>query len=265
MEELTKKAKQALRDGTISGFLGLKNEAGQISPLLVTRDNLENLELLTLEDERYPLAKILARIAARYREETLGVMVRGCDERAIVELIKAGQLSDGRVIKFGVACPQQLAEKCHCTRPFPSQIDAGEVATGMADEELLFPIEKRSTDERFQFWMGQFGKCIKCYGCRNICPVCYCTECALEDELLTSRGKVPPDVPLFHLIKACHMIDRCIDCGLCEQVCPVGIPLRTIYRKMGQLMSELYDYVPGRAVEEKSPLGALEEGSQLVV
>jgi len=265
MEELKEKVKQALEDGTISAFLGLKSEGEHVSPFLVTRDNLDELELLTLEDERYPLTKVLARIVARHPDETIGVMVRGCDERSIIELCKAKQLDPEKIVKFGIACDQQLAEKCHCATPYPLQINVGDKSEGVTGEELLSRIEQMETDERLSFWLDQFGKCIKCYGCRNICPVCYCKECAMEDRLLVPGGRVPPDVPVFHLIKAYHMMERCIDCGLCEQTCPVGIPLRTIYRKMGQVMAEIFDYIPGRAIEEKSPLAALEEGSKQIV
>ena len=44
-DELKEKVRRALEDGTISAFLGLKNEEGRISPFLVTQDNLDALEL----------------------------------------------------------------------------------------------------------------------------------------------------------------------------------------------------------------------------
>jgi len=33
---------------------------------------------------------------------------------------------------------------------------------------------------------------------------------------------------------------------------------------MRKAMQELFEYVPGKAVEDKSPLGALEEGGRLI-
>ena len=260
MDELRDQARQALENGTISGFLGLADMGGGISPCLVTRDNMETLELLALADDQYPLAQVLATIAAKHPDETLGVMVRGCDQKAIVELCKAKQLDPERVLEFEVSCSQQLTERCHCRAIHPADADAEDGSEEMADDELLSRVDQMDTDDRFTFWMDQFGKCIKCFGCRNICPVCYCRECALEDRQLVSGGIVPPDTPIFHLIKAYHMVDRCTDCGLCEQACPMGIPLRTLYRKMGKVIVELFGYVPGQTVEERSPLSTLEEG-----
>lgn len=264
MEELIKKVKQSLEEGKIHGFLGLKADEGGISPFFMTADNLAELDKLTAPDGRYSLGKILSRIAVKNPGKSIGVMVRGCDERAIVELVKASQLGTAGIVQFGVACTPPTAEKCNCPQPFPSHIDFGEKAQGVEHIELMTKLEAMTADDRLEYWLGQFSKCIKCYGCRNICPVCYCKECTLEDKNLVPGGMVPPATPVFHFIKAMHMTDRCIDCGLCEETCPSHIPLRTIYRHMRKTMHHLFEYIPGRTSEERSPLGALEEGGRLI-
>lgn len=264
MEELRKKVKQALEEGKIEGFLGLATVWGEVSPFFVTRENISELDNLTAPDGRYSIGKILTRIALRNPGKKIGVMVRGCDERAIIELTKASQLDTAVIESFGVACTTQTAEKCNCPQPYPSQIDYGEKVAGINNTELLAKLEQMSVENRLAFWMSQFGKCIKCYGCRNICPVCYCKECTLEDQNLVPGGFVPPATPVFHFIKAMHMADRCIDCGLCEATCPMNIPLRTIYRHMRKAMQELFGYVPGKGVTDKSPLGTLEAGGRLI-
>jgi formate dehydrogenase (coenzyme F420) beta subunit len=41
------------------------------------------------------------------------------------------------------------------------------------------------------------------------------------------------------------MAGRCVDCGLCEEACPADIPLRLLYRKVNEIVTELFDYRTG--------------------
>jgi len=51
---------------------------------------------------------------------------------------------------------------------------------------------------------------------------------------------------------------RCIDCGLCEEVCPAGIPLRSLYKEVNLLVEGIFGYKPG-AADGKSPFSFLGE------
>ena len=117
-------------------------------------------------------------------------------------------------------------------------------------------VEEYDQPERLSRWMYEFQKCIKCYGCRNICPVCFCRECSLEHKELVGTGALPPEVPVFHLVRAVHMAGRCIDCGLCEDACPVDIPLRLLYRKVNEIVVNVFDYETGSSADQ-SPFSIL--------
>jgi ferredoxin len=123
-------------------------------------------------------------------------------------------------------------------------------------------IDALAGEAAFQEWMAAFNRCIKCYGCRDICPMCFCKECSLEHPDLMSTGKVPPD-SIFQLVRAIHMAGRCIDCGLCEENCPADIPLRVLYKKGNALVKELFDYDTGSMATGLSPWKVLGEESTL--
>jgi formate dehydrogenase (coenzyme F420) beta subunit len=79
----------------------------------------------------------------------------------------------------------------------------------------------------------------------------------LENPHLVEPGVIPPEFPSFHIIRALDMTGRCIDCGLCEEACPADIPLRSLYRKMQEIMEDKLEYRAGESSEEKSPLSFL--------
>jgi formate dehydrogenase subunit beta len=117
-----------------------------------------------------------------------------------------------------------------------------------------------------------FGPCIKCQNCRVACPVCYCRECffvsptfELEAEKYLGAAekkgamRMPTDTLLFHLTRMTHMAASCIGCGACEEACPNDIPLLKIFQLTGTNVQKLFDYIPGRSLEDELPPTAFKE------
>ena len=69
------------------------------------------------------------------------------------------------------------------------------------------------------------SRCIRCYSCIENCPVCFTTEKNLtKGSFMVGAGEVPPN-PMFHMRRFAHISDTCVNCGQCEELCPMDIPL----------------------------------------
>jgi formate dehydrogenase subunit beta len=72
---------------------------------------------------------------------------------------------------------------------------------------------------------AETSRCIKCYSCIENCPVCFTPkEAPGKKSYMIESGTVPPG-PMFHLRRFAHISDTCINCGQCEELCPMQIPL----------------------------------------
>ena len=115
-------------------------------------------------------------------------------------------------------------------------------------------LKAMTADERFNYWFGHFSRCIKCYGCRDACPICYCKDCYLEaDRGLVAPGEIPPDI-MFPMIRATHVMDSCVNCGQCEDVCPMELPLSRLTFMLAKELSSVFQYEPGMDVSALPPL-----------
>ncbi|MFA6220964.1 MAG: 4Fe-4S ferredoxin [Desulfomonilaceae bacterium] len=263
IEQVKEHVKSLLASGKIVGFLGLRNDDGVVTPYLFQKEEeLDNVlsvgDLETPGAARYPMAKLALHLIQNCNDDSVyGVLVRGCDERALNELRRWNQFgSSDRLVKVGIACPEELATKHECRKPFPDEFVAGEKVAPVSNATVREVLEK-DLDGRLAYWTAEFDRCIKCYGCRDICPVCFCNVCTLEEDALIKTGDLPPENPMFHLTRAVHMAGRCIDCNLCTEVCPAHIPLRTLYKRVAEIITDEFGYVTGEPGEGKSPLNIL--------
>ena len=97
-----------------------------------------------------------------------------------------------------------------------------------------------------KMYKDQLSKCMKCYGCREACPLCFCEDCCLEaDGPEWVPGGYTPAAPFFHLTRMVHMADACTNCGQCSEVCPCEIPVSKIWATVNQKIRDEFDYYSG--------------------
>lgn len=117
-------------------------------------------------------------------------------------------------------------------------------------------IEKMESGEKWDFFQNLIKNCIRCYACRNACPLCYCPTCFVDesDPQWVGKSNDATDTMTFHLLRAYHCAGRCTDCGACEQACPMDIHIRLFTRKLNKDTLEFYNWETGLTLDERPPL-----------
>lgn len=273
--EITNKIRQLARElletkkvGVIIGWT--EGSHPQIThPVFVTRP--EDAEKLVWNKFCFNnLSKFLTRpeIAAYGR---MGIISKGCDNKAIVALLQEFQFDSKDVYVIGVVCEgmgePELQRKCRsCDVHTPVIYDEliGEPVELLAETSAFADVEKveqLSLEERWEFWQKEFEKCIKCYACRQVCPLCHCRRCIVDKN---QPSWIDPSVHpagnfAWNFIRAFHLAGRCIECEECERNCPVKIPLMLLNRKLTRDVLELFKYRAGYDPKAVPPIATWQE------
>lgn len=236
----------------------------------------------------------------------VGIIVKGCDSRTLIQILQEKGISREEVIILGMPCTgvidpkkindldirrgenvklredgddliihtdngdeytvsreQALADKCKsCEYPNPLIYDQllGKEVEGQEKEnyERVKQVENMPLKERWEYWEKKFERCIRCYACREACPLCYCDQCMATqtDPQWLPRAVGVSENAAWHIMRAVHLAGRCGGCGECERACPMDIPLMELNKKLEMEARDLYEYIPGIDLEGEPLLGS---------
>lgn len=202
------------------------------------------------------------------RSRRFAVVAKGCDGAGLVSLFQERQLRREQVVVIAPVCQgmvdpwriddrhdtpnppsglddPRLQSRCRtCLVRHPSLadilLDDGPAAPAASPGPLPEPAPWAS-------WRALFARCIRCGACRRACPVCACASCIFESTtpVWVDRSPNPSDNALFSLVRLWHMAGRCVGCGECERVCPVGIPFGRVTSRLAGDAEALFGLRPG--------------------
>ncbi len=272
--EIRSLCRRLLGEGTIQAIIGYGQVSGAVTahPLIITR--VANVDDLVWNRTcHHNLVAYLTRAEVK----SLGraaVIVKACDERALIVLQRESQLDREQLYVIGVPCDAEHLpgeEKCTaCTTKVPRHAD---VVVGSVDRlpegqgsryEALDRFLEKSPAERMEYWQRELLRCTKCYACRQVCPLCYCQRCIVDknqpvciDPSATVKGDFA-----WHITRAFHLAGRCIGCDACTRACPAGIDLRLLNLTLARAAEEDFGYRAGEDRDAPPLIGAYSRQDQ---
>jgi formate dehydrogenase subunit beta len=91
-----------------------------------------------------------------------------------------------------------------------------------------------------------FQKCTMCGMCIRGCPVCYCVDCILQKK----RKEKTINKEAYQLTRVAHVADRCVECGNCDNNCPMSLPLSLYFQSLTEAFKKKFNYRAGESVDD---------------
>ncbi len=246
--ELLEYCHKLLAEGTVKVVIGY----GPRGPLIVTR--AEDSNRLVWNNR---CCSNLTTYLKRKEVKALGkpaVVVKPCDEKSLLVLEKESQIDRKEIHVIGMACEGVGEPKCtFCTGRTPRFADksfgepAGPLPLASPPPNRFTALMSMTPRERMAFWATQFDRCVKCYACRQVCPMCYCERCIVEKNRPIEIDPAPTRKGNFawQIARAFHLAARCVGCGECSRACPAGIDLALLNIALHKAAQEHFGYDAG--------------------
>jgi ferredoxin len=264
-QSLRENVKHLFAEGKVKSVLGYREHplSKAVVATLITRP--EDADTLIFD---YRCVQNLARGLTRDLPLPVGIVVKGCDGRAVSMRITEGDFAREQIVAIAVACPgvkadgktfDERCQRCEMHVSPLADVTVGDVSALPKPEktraETIAKIKAMTPAERFEFWQKAFEPCTHCYACREVCPLCNCAVCVTDQNAprWIEQTAKPSSNLMWHMIRAFHHAGRCVDCGECQRACPEGVPMHLLDLCLAEDVEELFDFKTGIKQGDKWP------------
>ncbi|MDR2170485.1 MAG: 4Fe-4S dicluster domain-containing protein [Planctomycetaceae bacterium] len=275
--KLQEKAKEILTNKIADVIIGYGSPENQPALVLIT-DPKDVNQLIWNDRCNQNLTVYLRRKEVRALGKP-AIVVKGCDAKSLVVLEVENQVNRDSMYVIGMECggvqavtlsppnnksatntPIKFAAKClscdvnkplHCDVVI--EFDSDQTAQPAVKSDLskryerLEKLSLMSVSERLDYWKSELSRCIKCYACRQSCPLCYCEVCVVDknrpvriDTSATLKGNFA-----WNILRAFHLAGRCVGCSACSEACPAGIDLDLLNLSLAKAADENFNHKAG--------------------
>jgi len=200
---------------------------------------------------RPPLVPLLLRRLRQDPEGIHGIVAGPAESAALLVLAAEHQVDPARIIVYSVNVPATPAASSVATpaadpaagSPPPESTLLASIAAARNQAPVpLVPDLSRPAAERRAFWNAAFDRCVRCYACREACPLCSCVQCVADKTRprWIDSSATPDGNWLWNVTRAFHLAGRCIECGACTEACPVGIPLSALSIHLNRVIEQSF-------------------------
>jgi len=199
------------------------------------------------------------------RSKRVGIVVKGCDSRALNLLLTESQVKRDNLYIIGIACEGVLgedgrkAQNClECVMPDAVVYDEL-LGTPSGKREYvvnadILEIAAKGLTERAAYFEDVFSSCIRCNACRHSCPLCYCAKCCIDQDSSALYNGSNTESSAFHALMtwSLHLAGRCVDCRNCEKACPSHLPLHLLHKQNEMVIYQNFQgHLSGLVPEER--------------
>jgi formate dehydrogenase (coenzyme F420) beta subunit len=271
MQELINKAKELIENKEVDLLIGYQSDGEKGAKPLFVKTPQQAEQLIFNQYCLNNLVTYLMRPDIKALKK-VAIVAKGCDIRALVMLLSENQITREDVYIIGMNCDHVVSsdgigenEKCKvCKVRHPHLADTilgPDVQERIPKDKPIHhagleKLNAMSQEKRWAFWQEEFSRCIRCYACRQACPLCYCERCIVDfntPQWIDTRSN-PRGNFAWNIVRALHLAGRCIDCGECERVCPANIPLMLLNQSLQEEAQDKFDWEAGYDPESQPPL-----------